>query len=75
MIRVTDLSKAYGSVQALLGVGFEITEGEIVEYCRGQIADYKVPRHVDVVEDFPRTTTNKIQRFILQKEIADRFSG
>mgnify|MGYP005627317053 FL=1 len=30
MIRVTDLSKAYGSVQALLGVGFEITEGEIV---------------------------------------------
>jgi len=55
--------------------GEQLTEGEIVEYCRGQIADYKVPRHVDVVEDFPRTTTNKIQRFILQKEIADRFSG
>jgi fatty-acyl-CoA synthase len=51
-----------------------LSEGEIVEYCRGQIADYKVPRHVDIVEDFPRTTTNKIQRFILQKEISDRFS-
>jgi ABC-2 type transport system ATP-binding protein len=30
MIRVTDLSKAYGSVQALLGVSFQIAEGEIV---------------------------------------------
>jgi fatty-acyl-CoA synthase len=54
--------------------GERLSEGEIVEYCRGQIADYKVPRHVDIVEDFPRTTTNKIQRFILQKEISDRFS-
>jgi len=55
--------------------GEQLTKGDIVEYCRGQIADYKVPRHVDIVEDFPRTTTNKIQRFILQKEISDRFSG
>ena len=54
--------------------GEQLTQGDILEYCRGQIADYKVPRHVDIVEDFPRTTTNKIQRFILQKEIADRFS-
>jgi fatty-acyl-CoA synthase len=54
--------------------GERLSEGEIVEYCRGQIADYKVPRHVDIVEDFPRTTTNKIRRFILQKEILDRFS-
>lgn len=30
MIRVTELSKAYGSVQALQGVSFDITEGEIV---------------------------------------------
>jgi fatty-acyl-CoA synthase len=54
--------------------GERLTEGDIVEYCRGQIADYKVPRHVDIVEDFPRTTTNKIQRFILQKEISERFT-
>ena len=30
MIEVTDLSKSYGAVQALRGVSFKITEGEIV---------------------------------------------
>ena len=48
---------------------------EIIDYCRGQIADYKVPRHVEIVDDFPRTSTNKIQRYILQKDVAVRFVG
>ena len=53
----------------------EIVEpGNIIEYCRGQIADYKVPRHVEIVNDFPRTSTNKIQRYLLQERVAKRFS-
>jgi len=32
------------------------------------MADDKVPRHVRFVDDFPRTTTGKIQRFVLQKD-------
>ena len=42
----------------------------IVEYCRGSIADYKVPRRVEIVDDFPRTSTNKIQRYLLQEKVA-----
>lgn len=42
-------------------------EDEVVDYCRGEIADYKISQHVDIVSEFPRTTTNKIQRFVLQK--------
>ncbi len=53
--------------------GKRVEPGEIVDFCRGQIADYKVPRHIEVVDDFPRTSTNKIQRYILQKQVADRF--
>ena len=53
--------------------GAEISAGEVVDYCRGNIADYKVPRHVEIVEDFPRTTTNKIQRFVLQQRVAEMF--
>ena len=53
--------------------GERIDAGEVIEYCRGNIADYKVPRHVEVVDDFPRTTTNKIQRFVLQQRVADMF--
>lgn len=55
-------------------VGERLEPGEIVDFCRGQIADYKVPRHIEIVDDFPRTSTNKIQRYILQKQVADRFS-
>ena len=29
------------------------------------MADYKVPRRVSFVEDFPKTSTGKIQRFVL----------
>lgn len=31
------------------------TEGELIAHCRGRIASYKVPRHVRVVDDVPRT--------------------
>jgi fatty-acyl-CoA synthase len=54
--------------------GERVEAGEIVDFCRGQVADYKVPRHVEIVDDFPRTSTNKIQRYILQRDVADRFS-
>ena len=52
----------------------KVEPGDIIEYCRGQIADYKVPRHVKIVDDFPRTSTNKIQRYLLQEQVAKRFN-
>ncbi len=42
--------------------GHEIGPREIVEYCRGKIASFKVPRYVEFVEEFPYTPTGKIQK-------------
>ena len=42
------------------------TEEEIREFCRGQIAHYKVPRYVRFVDAFPMTVTGKIQKFIMR---------
>jgi fatty-acyl-CoA synthase len=42
---------------------------------RSRMADYKVPRFVEFVTDFPRTSTGKIQRFILQHEARERVSN
>jgi len=65
-------------------VGFafiQLHEGESLEVeamrsqCRTMMADYKVPRHVRFVADFPRTTTGKIQRFVLQKQARDELSN
>lgn len=35
--------------------GESLTESDIIAHCRGQIASYKVPRHVRIVADVPRT--------------------
>jgi fatty-acyl-CoA synthase len=45
--------------------GQTVNEDEIIGYCRDRMADYKVPRHVEVVSEFQLTSTGKIQRFLL----------
>ena len=35
--------------------GVELTEVEVIAYCKGRIASFKIPRHVRVVADVPRT--------------------
>lgn len=42
------------------------TEDEIKEFCKGQIAHYKVPRYIRFVDAFPMTVTGKIQKFIMR---------
>ena len=55
--------------------GQSIEEAELVSRCRAMMADYKVPRHVRVVDEFPRTTTGKIQRFILQRQAREELAS
>ena len=50
--------------------GMQATEEEVREFCRGQIAHFKVPRHVRFVDAFPMTITGKIRKDVLRKEMA-----
>jgi fatty-acyl-CoA synthase len=47
--------------------GVEATEAEIREWCKGQIAYYKVPEHVRFVESFPATLSGKIQKYKIRE--------
>jgi long-chain acyl-CoA synthetase len=47
--------------------GAVITEQEILDYCKENLAGYKRPRTIEFVEDFPRTATGKILKRILKK--------
>ena len=47
----------------------DITEDEIKEFCRGQIAHYKIPRYIKFVTEFPMTVTGKIQKFIMREHM------
>jgi len=51
-----------------LNAGVQATTEEIQEFCKGQIAHYKVPRHIIFVEDFPMTVTGKIQKYLMRQQ-------
>ena len=48
------------------------SEDEIREFCRGQIAHYKVPAHIVFVEAFPMTVTGKVQKYLIRQQMAER---
>ncbi len=47
--------------------GIEMTEEEVKEFCRGRIANYKMPKYVRFVDSFPMTASGKIQKFKLRE--------
>jgi acyl-CoA synthetase (AMP-forming)/AMP-acid ligase II len=49
-------------VAAAVVVDGAVTEKELQAHCRQTLADYKVPRHIHIVEAIPRTPTGKVQR-------------
>lgn len=42
--------------------GFTITEAELIDYCKGKIAHYKVPKYWKFVDEFPMTISGKIRK-------------
>lgn len=47
--------------------GVEVTAGELVEWARGRIAGYKLPKSVDFIDALPRNPTGKILKRELRK--------
>lgn len=47
--------------------GHSVTEADIQAFCRDQIAHYKVPAHVRMVESLPMTVTGKPQKFLMRE--------
>jgi fatty-acyl-CoA synthase len=41
---------------------------EIRQFCNEQIAYYKVPKHIVIVDEFPMTVTGKIQKFKMREK-------
>jgi len=47
--------------------GAAATGEELRDFCRGQLARFKVPRHVRFVESFPMTASGKVQKYKLRE--------
>ena len=52
--------------------GQALDPAELVAWSRGRMANYKVPRAVEVVDSFPLTATGKVQKSELREEAARR---
>ncbi len=53
--------------------GHALTEEDVLAHCRGRIASFKIPRHVVFVDDFPMTSSGKIQKVKLREEALRRW--
>ena len=53
-----------------LNDGLSADEQELIDFCRGKIANFKVPRHVRFVSEWPQSST-KIQKFKLRDRIVE----
>ena len=55
-----------------LASGEELTAEELREFCKGQIAHFKIPRYVKFVDSFPMTVTGKVRKVEMRdKAIAE----
>jgi fatty-acyl-CoA synthase len=52
----------------VLRSGQTATADDIRDFCRGQIAHYKIPRHIRFVEAFPMTITGKVQKYLMRQQ-------
>ena len=61
----------YGEVPVAfveLKPGEEATEAEIIKFCKGEIASFKVPKHIRFIQEWPMGAT-KILKYELKERI------
>jgi len=54
--------------------GHAPTDGDLLAQCKGRIAGFKIPRHVIFVDNFPMTSSGKIQKVKLREEALRRIA-
>jgi non-ribosomal peptide synthetase component E (peptide arylation enzyme) len=52
--------------------GHHLTLAEMVDFLKGQVADYKLPEMLVEVDELPMTPTGKLRRHVLSEQIAKR---
>jgi fatty-acyl-CoA synthase len=68
--RLSEVAVAFVQFEA----GCKLTERDVIEHCRGRLASFKLPRHVAVVDEFPMTSTGKIQKVVLRERAQSEWS-
>lgn len=62
-----DVMGEVGAAFVELKVGERATAQEIIDFCKGRLANFKIPRYIFFTRDFPVTSSGKVQRFVLRE--------
>jgi acyl-CoA synthetase (AMP-forming)/AMP-acid ligase II len=68
--RLSEVGVAFVKCEA----GHALTDAEVLAHCKGRIASFKIPRHVIFVDEFPMTSSGKIQKVKLREEALQRIT-
>ncbi len=52
--------------------GQAITDADLDSFCRGKMASFKIPRHLVVLDDYPMTSSGKVQKYLLRQMAAEQ---
>ena len=63
------------TVKALVVVdpSADVTEADLIKYCRDEMAHYKCPTSVEFRDELARTATGKLQKFKLREPYWEQF--
>jgi crotonobetaine/carnitine-CoA ligase len=59
-------------VFVVLKEGQALSEADLIAYCAGKLARFKVPSAIEFVDGLPRTSVGKIQKHLLRARPVDR---
>ena len=51
--------------------GVDLTPESVIAWCRENLANYKVPRAVEIVDELPTNAAGKVTKFVLRERAAE----
>ena len=64
----------FPSEDVILKEGEDMTEEEIKAYYKENVAFFKIPKYVWIMDEFPMTASGKIQKFVLRDMAVEKYS-
>jgi HIP---CoA ligase len=64
-----------GMAFVVIGPDSAVTGPDVIEWCRGQLANFKVPRVVDIVDELPHNATGKVLKDVLRDQASRDRTG
>ena len=52
--------------------GQAVTDADLDAFCRGKMASFKIPRYLVALDDYPMTSSGKVQKYLLRQMAAEQ---